>query len=133
MGVALLTALGGFAEAFVNPAALGLVLALAFLLAAHAAWPLRLGGALVGAATALPGMDPARAPLEAALAGLGAAAAGLLFAEVALHFVLPGCRLALRLLRSGVRLATAGLARLAPPGAPGRPERKRPRALDREP
>jgi hypothetical protein len=119
----LITAIGAFAEAFTNPVALAIVMALAFLL--RPPWQLRLGASVLGALLALLSLLPVSLPpAESALLLLGSIAAMLLYAEVALHLVLPACRLARRLVLTAWELALDARALLLddgrlPPAASG--------------
>lgn len=110
----MLTALAAFAEIFAHPAALGLVLALALLVADR--FRLRLGAALVGAALTVPGLLEGVALLPGAAAVTGGVAAALLQAEVMLHLVLPAARWVGRMAAAAWALGCAVVGFLLLPG-----------------
>jgi hypothetical protein len=121
-----LTAVAAFAEVLTHPAALGLVFALALLVAD--ARRLRLAAAAVGVVMALPAalLEDHGAVLPGLAAIAGGAAGALLQAEVMLHLVLPAGRFAWGLARAAGRLAAAAAAFLMAPG-PGVPPSAPPR------
>lgn len=86
------TALAAFADAFGNPMAPAIVLALALLLTRPL--QLRIAAVVLGCLSALPTLAITTSAAELALALLGGIVALLLYAELMLHLVLPGLRFA---------------------------------------
>ena len=82
----MLTAIAAFAEAFVNPLAPILALVSALMIRRPAV--VRIGAALAGGLTGVPG-HLGEVPLHLLWSMLGAAAAWLLHAEIALHLIAP--------------------------------------------
>ena len=94
----MLTAIAAFAEAFVNP--LAPILALVSALMVPRPPVIRVGAALAGALTGLPG-HLGEVPPQLLWSMLGAAAAWLLHAEIALHLIAPLLRWTARCVQAG--------------------------------